>query len=94
MRLLLLLLVIVAATLQYSYWWSDSGRPRVLALEAQLAEQAEINQALKARNDALQAEVNELKGGEAGAQAIEERARADLGMIQEDEIFVRIVPEP
>jgi len=92
MRLLLLILVLVALTLQYSFWFSDSGRPRVVLLESQLAEQQEINQVLQARNEALQAEVDELKAGAAGAQAIEERARADLGMIRDDEIFVRIVP--
>jgi len=91
MRLLLLSLLIVVIVLQYSYWWSNNGRPRVVALKAQLAEQKEINQVLHARNEALHAEVEELKAG-AGAQAIEERARLDLGMIQEDEIFVRIVP--
>ncbi|HLS21097.1 MAG TPA: cell division protein FtsB [Paenalcaligenes sp.] len=91
MRLLLLILLLMAFILQYSYWLSDSGRPRVLELEAQIEKQKEINQILEARNEALRAEVEELKAG-AGAQAIEERARADLGMIQEDEIFVRIVP--
>ncbi|HLS18098.1 MAG TPA: septum formation initiator family protein [Paenalcaligenes sp.] len=91
MRLLSLILFLVTLTLFYSLWFSDSGRVRVKDLENKLTEQQEINQALQARNEALLAEVQELKGG-AGAQAVEERARLDLGMILEDEIFVRIVP--
>ncbi|HLR83097.1 MAG TPA: cell division protein FtsB [Paenalcaligenes sp.] len=91
MRLLSLILFLVTLTLLYSLWFSDSGRARVMDLESKLTEQKEINQALHARNEALRAEVQELKGG-SGAQAVEERARLDLGMILEDEIFVRIVP--
>ncbi|HLR30793.1 MAG TPA: cell division protein FtsB [Paenalcaligenes sp.] len=91
MRLLSLILFLVTLTLLYSLWFSDSGRARVMDLESKLTEQKEINQALQARNEALRAEVQELKGG-SGAQAVEERARLDLGMILEDEIFVRIVP--
>lgn len=91
MRLLSLILFLVTLTLLYSLWFSDSGRARVMNLESKLTEQKEINQALQARNEALRAEVQELKGG-SGAQAVEERARLDLGMILEDEIFVRIVP--
>lgn len=91
MRLLSLFLFLVTLMLLYSLLFSDNGRARVVDLEHKLTEQREINQALHARNEALRAEVQELKGG-AGAQAIEERARLDLGMIREDEIFVRIVP--
>ncbi len=92
MRLLSLILFLITMMLLYSLFFSDSGRARVVDLEHKLIEQREMNQAMHARNEALRAEVQELKGGAAGAQAIEERARLDLGMIREDEIFVRIVP--
>lgn len=61
---------------------------RVSELQKKVAVQRETNEALVARNNALQAEVSDLKEG---TQAIEERARSELGMIHEDEIFVQIL---
>lgn len=60
-------------------------------LQSELAEQRTENEKLLTRNRALQAEVEDLKKGLA---AIEERAREDLGMIQEGETFFQIVPAP
>jgi len=58
----------------------------VWELNRKVAEQQEKNTALKARNDALNAEVTDLKSGRA---AIEERARSELGMIKQDEVFFK-----
>ena len=60
-------------------------------LNRKVAEQQEKNTALKARNDALNAEVTDLKSGRA---AIEERARSELGMIKQDEVFFQVVDTP
>ncbi len=57
-------------------------------LQKQVAAQNETNEALIARNNALQAEVQDLKSG---TQAIEERARGELGMLKEGEVYVQIL---
>jgi len=57
-------------------------------LEAQLAVQQQENQALRLRNDMLESEVLDLKNG---LEAVEERARADLGMTRKDETFYMII---
>jgi len=61
---------------------------RVWDLSRQLATQQEKNSALKARNETLDAEVRDLKSGRA---AIEERARSELGMIKQDEVFYQVL---
>jgi len=88
MRLLLLCLVLLTALIQYPLWWGKGGWLDVRALEEKIAAQQDVNQALMARNAALQAEVQDLRSG---TQAIEERARAEMGMIREGEVFVQIL---
>lgn len=61
---------------------------RVHQLQEQVVRQKETNQALVARNTAMQAEVQDLKSG---TDAVEERARGELGMIKEGEIYVQIL---
>lgn len=61
---------------------------RVHELQLQIASQQETNAALEARNNALAAEVQDLKSG---TQAIEERARGEMGMVKDDEIFVQLL---
>ncbi|KAA2285766.1 cell division protein FtsB [Arenimonas fontis] len=86
----LLLLVLVA--LQAKLWWGEGGMAEVEALQERVDEQRRENARLKQRNDALSAEVEDLKSGEA---AIEERARSELGMIRPGETFYRVVePAP
>lgn len=60
-------------------------------LSHQIAKQQEKNNALKARNDTLDAEVRDLKSGRA---AIEERARSELGMVKQDEVFYQVLEGP
>ena len=90
LRIVLLLLVALLAWLQWRLWFGNGGQREVEALRAQVAAQAHENQGLKQRNDALAAEVRDLKSGEA---AIEERARSELGMIKPGETFYRVVDQ-
>ncbi len=90
LRIVVLLLVALLAWLQWRLWFGNGGQREVEALRAQVAAQAHENQGLKQRNDALAAEVRDLKSGEA---AIEERARSELGMIKPGETFYRVVDQ-
>ncbi|MDH3209086.1 MAG: cell division protein FtsB [Burkholderiaceae bacterium] len=80
---LLVLLVLVQAEL----WFGKGGVPRMLELEAKLQAQEAANDAARARNEQLVAEVRDL---EEGMEMIEERARYELGMTKPDEILVQI----
>jgi|TARA_B110000037_G_scaffold182264_1_gene209821 cell division protein FtsB len=69
-------------------WFADGGFITFLEKNNQIEVQKKINSKLKKENDALIAEVNDLKKG---TKAIEERARGELGMIKKDEIFFKII---
>ena len=88
LRIVLLLLVALLAWLQWRLWLGNGGAREVEALRAQVAAQTHENAGLKQRNDALAAEVRDLKSGVA---AVEERARSELGMIKPGETFYRVV---
>ncbi len=88
LRWLLLGLMLLLAALQYKLWYGSGGQRDVAALKAQVAAQAAENAQLQARNDALAAEVADLKGG---GEAVEERARAELGMVKPGETFYRVI---
>ena len=88
LRVLVLLLAILLAWLQYRLWFGGNGTRGVATLDAQVQQQARDNAGLTQRNEALAAEVEDLKSGEA---AIEERARSELGMIKPGETFYRVV---
>lgn len=78
------------AWLQYRLWFGVGGTEQVEELSARVEAQARQNEGLQQRNDALAAEVADLKSGEA---AIEERARGELGMIKPGETFYRVVDD-
>ncbi len=88
MKALTLIFVILIALLQYPLWLGKGSWLRVWDLSRQVATQQEKNSALKARNETLDAEVRDLKSGRA---AIEERARSELGMIKQDEVFYQVL---
>jgi cell division protein FtsB len=90
-RLLIAVLIVLLIVLQYKLWMGKGGYMEVRQLESELTVQRAENDKLLIRNRALQAEVEDLKKGLA---AIEERAREELGMIQEGETFFQIVPAP
>ncbi|MBL8414218.1 MAG: cell division protein FtsB [Propionivibrio sp.] len=87
MRWLSVVLVAVLLLLQYPLWLGKGGWLRVWDVDRQLHEQKEVNKKLEVRNAGLDAEVRDLKQG---YDAIEERARFELGMIKQDEVFVQI----
>jgi cell division protein FtsB len=82
-----LVLVVLIALLQYPLWLGKGGWLRVRDYDNQLQAQREVNQKLEQRNAGLDAEVRDLKSG---YEAIEERARYELGMIKDGEIFVQV----
>lgn len=88
MRLLFLILATLTIAVQYPLWWGKGGWLRVQELQNEVASRNETNEALVARNNALAAEVQDLKSG---TQAIEERARGEMGMTKDGEIFVQIL---
>jgi cell division protein FtsB len=91
LKALTLIFVILIALLQYPLWLGKGSWLRVWDLNRQVALQQEKNSAIKARNDTLEAEVRDLKSGHA---AIEERARSELGMIKQDEVFYQVIDQP
>ena len=88
MKALAAVLAGLILALQYPLWMGKGGWLRVRALDQQVAAQQAVNAGLRARNDALDAEVRDLKEG---TEAIEERARSELGMIRKDEVFFQVV---
>ena len=87
MRWLALVFVLLIAALQYPMWLGKGGWLQVRELDRQVEVQRAANAALKVRNDALDAEVRDLK---TGSEAIEERARSELGMVRRDEVFFQV----
>ncbi len=88
LRWLALVFVLLLIGLQVKLWTDSGGLPEVAELEQAVAAQREQNRELSLRNEALAAEVSDLKEGDA---AVEERARAELGLILPDEVFYRVV---
>ena len=87
MRLIALCLATLLLLIQYPLWLGKGGWLRTWDLERQVAAAQKKNEELKARNAKLASEVSDLKDG---TGAVEERARLELGMIKNDEIFVQI----
>ena len=89
MRILVTLLIVLLLALQGMLWFGDNGISKVKQLRETVAEQEAANEALKASNANLRAEVEDLRQGSA---AIEERARSELGLIKEGETFYQVIP--
>jgi cell division protein FtsB len=89
MKILGVILASLIVLIQYPLWFGKGGWLRVWEVNRQLDAQQEKNRGLETRNAALAAEVRDLKQG---TEAIEERARYELGLIRGDEIFIQIVP--
>ena len=87
-RVLPLALLLLLAVIQYPLWLGKGGWMRIREAERQLAGQDKVNGDLTARNAKLAAEVKDLREG---AGAVEERARYELGMVKDGELFVQIV---
>jgi cell division protein FtsB len=89
-KLVPLALIALIALLQHPLWLGKGSWLRVWDVDQQVRAQHETNQKLVMRNAALDAEVRDLKQG---LDAIEERARSELGMIKRDEIFFQILDD-
>ena len=88
MRLILLCLVALLLLIQYPLWLGKGGWLRVWDMERQVAAARGKNTDQQARNNKLGSEVQDLKEG---TGAVEERARYELGMIKQDEVFVQVL---
>ncbi|MCB4361934.1 cell division protein FtsB [Quatrionicoccus australiensis] len=87
MRWLTVGLLAAIGLLQYPLWVGKGGWLKVWEYDRQLQQQKEVTKSLEIRNAGLDAEVRDLKQG---YDAIEERARFELGMVRQDETFVQI----
>ena len=88
-----LVLLALLSWLQYRLWFGVGGQRQVGILSAQVDKQKDANTELQERNDALAAEVRDLKDPSSGGAAIEERARDEFGLIKPGETFYRVVDE-
>jgi cell division protein FtsB len=85
---LTLTLAALIVLIQYPLWLGKGSWLRVWEVDQQIRSQRDANRQLQARNNALEAEVRDLK---VGLEAVEERARSELGMIRQDEIFFQVL---
>lgn len=88
MRILLVFLLLVFFALQYRLWVGEGSYAEVVHLRNEIALKKQDLKRMQQENRQLRAEIDDLKSGLA---AIEERARNDLGMIKENEIYFQIV---
>jgi len=88
MRLVTAVLIVLLALIQYPLWWGHGGWLRVHELQQQLGQQLQKNADAKLRNERIQGEVQDLQNGTA---AVEERARYEMGMVKDGEVFVQFV---
>ena len=89
MRLLLLLLIVLVGLIQYPLWMGRGGWFDVWDLQMKVSDQRTVNDGLASRNKALAAEIEDLR---TGTEAAEERARTELSMVKQSEVFVQILP--
>lgn len=88
MRIVPVVLLTGIALLQWPLWFGKGSWVRSLQLESQLTEQRALNEKLLSRNMVLAADVQDLKTGHA---AVEERARNELGMVRQGEVFFQVL---
>lgn len=91
MKWLVATLLLLLLILQYRLWVAEGSLAEQARLEVQVEQQRASNQLLQKRNRQLELEVLELQKG---LESIEERARSELGMIKEGEIFYQLLPKP
>jgi cell division protein FtsB len=91
MRVVTLILFVLLILLQFKLWLGEGGFREVARLETRVESQRERNDDLLQRNAELQAEVEDLRER---LDAVEERARSELGLIKPAEEFYQVVPPP
>ena len=88
MKIIAFVLLLLLIWLQYKIWLQDGGLPEVLELQQEIEQvKTEVDQ-LRERNSSLDAEVKDLKKG---LDAIEERARSEMGMIKKGEVYYQVI---
>ena len=90
-RWLVIILAALFVVLQYKLWFAHDGLPQVRKLQNEISKQLKENEALRERNEALMADVYDLRSGK---EAVDERAREDLGMVKKDETYYQIAKDP
>ena len=90
MKIIAIVLLFLLIWLQYKIWLQDGGVPEVLQLEQEVAAEKIEVESLQERNQSLDAEVRDLKRG---LDAIEERARSELGMIKQGEVYYQVIED-
>ncbi|MCL1036244.1 cell division protein FtsB [Shewanella corallii] len=88
MKRFLFVLILLLGMLQYRLWMGENSLPEYFALKEQIHSQLESNARLIERNQVLREEISDLRQG---TEALEERARNELGMVKEGETFYRVV---
>ena len=88
MKIIALVLLVLLIWLQYKIWLQDGGIPEIVQLEQEVEQVNNEVKQLQERNQSLDAEVKDLKKG---LDAIEERARSEMGMIKEGEIYYQVI---
>ncbi|MDO9107166.1 MAG: cell division protein FtsB [Methylovulum sp.] len=88
MKTLIVIILVLIAHLQYRLWLGTDSIAQIEAAELRLANLKKQVDEKKQRNDALYAEVEDLRKGQ---EALEERARDELGMIKENETFFQVL---
>ncbi|GAB2578556.1 cell division protein FtsB [Dyella jejuensis] len=91
LRWVALILLLLLIGLQFELWSNHGGMAEVTSLRVAVKKQSDENDKLTQRNQALAADVNDLKHGE---QAVEARARSELGLIKQGETFYQVVEQP
>jgi cell division protein FtsB len=91
MRWLALGLLLLLSLLQYRLWLAEGSLAELHRLKAEFVQQQALNETLRVRNERLEEEVLELQQG---LETVEERARRDLGMIREGEVYYQVVEKP
>ncbi|MDP2575669.1 cell division protein FtsB [Vibrio penaeicida] len=90
MRFFAIVLIGLLIALQYAVWFSKNGELDLASTQRDIAIQEDVNEKLRQRNQEMFAEIDDLRQG---LDAIEERARNELGLIKDDETFFRIISE-
>ncbi|PQJ67819.1 cell division protein FtsB [Photobacterium angustum] len=88
MRLFIIVLLVLIAWLQYDFWYGKNGMKEFTAVTESVSLQQAANAELHQRNQQMYAEIKDLHGGK---EAVEERARTDLGLVKPGETFIRVV---
>lgn len=91
MRKLTLVLLLLIALLQYPLWLGKGSWLRVWQYSQQIDTHEKRNAYYRQRNETLRAEVRDLKQGQS---AVEERARSELGLVKQDEVFFQVMQKP